>query len=72
MSGSASKDLMRQGSETLAGRIRYLELTPFLLSEVVARGAPEPHWLKGSFPSSWLAADEGASFDWRLHPGYVS
>jgi predicted AAA+ superfamily ATPase len=64
--GSASKDLIQQSSETLAGRIRYLELTPFLHNEVAARDALEAHWLRGGFPLSWLAADEETSFDWRL------
>jgi predicted AAA+ superfamily ATPase len=64
--GSASKELIRQSSETLAGRIRYLELTPFLLNEVVDDGDLETYWLKGGFPLSWLAPDEVASFEWRL------
>ena len=64
--GSASKELIRQSSETLAGRIRYLELTPFLLKEVADDEALEAYWLKGGFPLSWLAQDEGASFEWRL------
>lgn len=64
--GSASKDLIQQSSETLAGRIRYLELTPFLLGEIASRGALEPYWVKGGFPLSWLEADETASFEWRL------
>ena len=64
--GSASKELIRQSSETLAGRIRYLELTPFLLNEVVDDGALETYWLKGGFPLSWIAPDEVSSFEWRL------
>ena len=64
--GSASKQLIRQSSETLAGRIRYLELTPFLLNEVADGGSLERHWLRGGFPLSWVAEDEEASFEWRL------
>jgi len=64
--GSASKELIRQSLETLAGRIRYLELTPFLLNEVVDDGDLETYWLKGGFPLSWIAPDEVASFEWRL------
>ena len=64
--GSASKEMIRQSSETLAGRIRYLELTPFLLNEVVDDGDLETYWLKGGFPLSWIAPDEVASFEWRL------
>jgi predicted AAA+ superfamily ATPase len=64
--GSASKELIRQSSETLAGRIRYLELTPFLISETADDGDLESYWLKGGFPLSWLAPGEDASFEWRL------
>jgi predicted AAA+ superfamily ATPase len=68
--GSASPDLWRQGSETLAGRIRFLELTPFQLSEVVGESAQDGRilkklWLRGGYPDSFLAANEGASSQWR-------
>lgn len=67
--GSASRDLIRQSSETLAGRISYLELTPFLLNEVLdapdTRGIREL-WLRGGFPRSYLAAGEELSFEWRF------
>ena len=67
--GSASPDLIKQSSETLAGRISYFELTPFLLKEV-----SEDHhlkilrklWLRGGFPRSFLASNEKESFEWRL------
>ena len=62
--GSASVELLRQSSETLAGRISFLELTPFLLSEL----DPElwrDHWLKGGYPRSFLAQDYSNSFQWR-------
>jgi len=64
--GSASKDLIRQTSESLAGRIRYLELTPFLLSEIADEGDLETYWQRGGFPPSWIASHEDASFEWRL------
>lgn len=64
--GSASRDLIRQSSETLAGRIRYLELTPFLSGEVVKETELISYWLRGGFPLSWLASDDEASFEWRL------
>src|SRR5580698_10469781 len=51
--GSASRDLIRQSSETLAGRIGYLELMPFSLDEV--DHDPEILWLRGGFPPSYLA-----------------
>jgi hypothetical protein len=60
--------LLRQSSESLAGRIRYLELTPFLLSELEPGHGPpllKNLWLKGGFPRSWLAATEEESYEWR-------
>lgn len=63
--GSASRDLIRQSSESLAGRLRYLELTPFLLSEPHGL-TEEEFWLRGGFPRSTLAQSTAASFEWRL------
>ncbi len=65
--GSASRDLIRQSSETLAGRIRYIELTPFSIWEV---DQPEKLWLRGGFPHSFLAKNDAQSYEWRL--AYVS
>lgn len=61
--GSASRDLIRQSSESLAGRIAYLELSPFSLNEI---DHTEQHrlWLRGGYPRAFLANDEEASFDW--------
>lgn len=66
--GSASRDLIRQSSESLAGRISYLELTPFIFSEVVRYNDSPLHtlWLRGGCPRSYLADDDDASFQWRL------
>ena len=65
--GSAGRDLIRQSSESLAGRIAYLNLTPFLLSEL--EGAQKDNirrlWLRGGFPRSYLAQDLDVSFEWR-------
>ena len=63
--GSASLDLLRQTGETLAGRISYLELTPFTALEV-DNSALDNLWLRGGFPESLLAVDERVSFQWRL------
>lgn len=60
--GSASRDLIRQSSETLAGRIAYLELAPFLIPEVP--DAWQKLWLQGGFPRSFFA-NESAGFVWR-------
>ncbi len=68
--GSASRDLIRQSSETLAGRIAFQELTPFLISEVSAatkaRGScTQRLWLRGGFPPSFLSPSEESSLLWR-------
>ncbi len=61
--GSASPDLLRQSSETLAGRIGYLELAPF--SEVeVGSGQQECLWLRGGYPKSFLAPTDELSKVW--------
>ena len=63
--GSASRDLIRQSSESLAGRINYKKLTPFLWSEVRHDSNPEEYLIKGGFPRSVLAEDESVSLEWR-------
>jgi predicted AAA+ superfamily ATPase len=63
--GSASRDLIRQSSETLAGRIAYLELTPFSFEEIHNECPLVDHWNRGGFPESCLAADDESSADWR-------
>ncbi|MBW1718419.1 MAG: ATP-binding protein [Deltaproteobacteria bacterium] len=65
--GSAGPDLIRQSSESLAGRISYLDLTPFLISELEAaqKGDMRRLWLRGGFPRSYLAEDSDISFQWR-------
>lgn len=60
--GSASRDLIQQSSETLAGRIGYIELPPFALREVQESNKL---WLRGGFPKSYLAADDEGSYLWR-------
>jgi predicted AAA+ superfamily ATPase len=62
--GSASPELLRQGSETLAGRIIYHELGGFSLDEVGIEHHPRL-WLRGGFPRSYLAKSESASLEWR-------
>jgi len=67
--GSASPNLIKQSSETLAGRVSYFELTPFLFKEVFEDNhlnKLRKVWLRGGFPRSYLASDEKESFEWRL------
>ncbi len=63
--GSASIELLKQSSETLAGRIAYLELPPLHVLEVL-NNQHEQLWIRGGFPDSLLAADDQISFQWRL------
>ncbi len=62
--GSASPDLFRQSSETLAGRIVYHELRGFALEEVGAKESARL-WLRGRFPRSYLSLTVGESDEWR-------
>lgn len=62
--GSASRDLIRQGAETLAGRIGFVEVSPF--------GTPETSelerlWIRGGFPRSYLAETDADSGRWRAN-----
>jgi hypothetical protein len=61
--GSASPELLRQSSETLAGRISYLELSPFNWLELPNIGC-EKHWLLGGFPPALFAENETIAFQW--------
>jgi len=62
--GSASPDLLRQSSETLAGRIETVIMGGFGLAEVGHKKAPHL-WLRGGFPLSFLANNDADSFIWR-------
>ncbi|MFT4854755.1 MAG: putative AAA+ superfamily ATPase [Algoriphagus sp.] len=67
--GSASRDLLQQSSESLAGRIRYLELNPFSANELNLNDPLgfnlEKLWFRGGFPDSYLAESEIESQNWR-------
>ena len=62
--GSASLELMRQSSETLAGRLETIVMGGFSLAELGVASLAE-HWLRGGFPLSFLAASEADSLAWR-------
>jgi uncharacterized protein len=62
--GSASRDLIRQSAETLAGRISYMEIGGFS-SQLVGVSKTEKLWIRGAFPRSFLAASEAVSYQWR-------
>ncbi|HEY0111188.1 MAG TPA: ATP-binding protein [Fibrella sp.] len=61
--GSASYDLLKNTSESLAGRIEYLEMTPFLLRELPG-AAIEQHWFRGGYPQSYLAPSDSFQQRW--------
>ncbi|MEM9835438.1 MAG: ATP-binding protein, partial [Bacteroidota bacterium] len=63
--GSASLDLIRDASESLAGRIAIIELTGLLYPEVKEVSTVNTHWVRGGFPESLLANDNAASARWR-------
>lgn len=67
--GSASLDLLRQSSESLAGRIAYKELSGITANELAltSRSERDELWLRGGFPESLLARDDAASLRWRLN-----
>jgi len=64
--GSASRDLIRQSSESLAGRIAYLQLGGFRLSDIDP-DAIKTLWWRGGLPPSFLAASDEESLLWRNH-----
>jgi predicted AAA+ superfamily ATPase len=62
--GSAAIDLLAQSGETLAGRISFVELAPFDVTEVGGEHLDEL-WVRGGFPESFLATDDAVSLRWR-------
>ena len=67
--GSASGVLLQQSSESLAGRVAQVELTPFQACEILQADFPAPGlntlWVRGGFPLAWLAKNDAASLAWR-------
>lgn len=65
--GSASRDLIQNSSQSLAGRVGFLELTPFTVEELPPKNmqALKNHWIRGGFPDSLLADSEENSREWR-------
>ena len=62
--GSASPNLIKNSSESLAGRIFYHELTPFNLNEI-GHLKLNQLWMNGGYPESFLASSSGYSYEWR-------
>jgi predicted AAA+ superfamily ATPase len=63
--GSASRDLLKQSSESLAGRVSYKRLTPFLWNEIEGKCSMERYFFAGGFPRSLLARNSEVSYQWR-------
>ena len=65
--GSASPALLQQSSESLAGRIRFVEISGFTLDELPPAGADPMRrlWVRGGFPRAYLARSEAESRLWR-------
>jgi uncharacterized protein len=64
--GSVSPDLMRGSSESLAGRIHFIDMSCLLFSEIAGTEEEGYHWLRGGYPRSLLSMSELDSFEWRL------
>jgi len=64
--GSASPYIVRQNTETLAGRIAYQTLDPFSYTEIRHQVSMQAHWFRGGFPSALLASSERTSRKWLL------
>lgn len=64
--GSASPEILAKSSETLAGRVTYLELHPFNLREIIGEYSQNRLWLRGGFPEMFLAEQDAVSFEKRL------
>lgn len=62
--GSASPEIIRDSSESLAGRIAYLELSPFNLIELDKEPMVFKHWLWGGFPDAFLSPNKSLNFKW--------
>ena len=64
--GSAALELMRQSSESLAGRVAYMEISPVDILDAEPAGIDaQTLWVRGGFPESLLAASDTTSLDWR-------
>lgn len=62
--GSATPELLKQSSETLAGRIAYKELSPFNYSEISDNSDINSHWFRGGFPQAFLSQNEEYYKNW--------
>ena len=64
--GSAGRDLIQQSSQSLAGRIAFLDVTPFNIQETTEKSFHK-HWLRGGYPLSFLSQNDNLSLEWRYN-----
>ncbi len=71
--GSASPGLISGASESLGGRIDYLEIPPFIYPELKGASNTDKHWIRGGFPLSFTAKNNALSMQWRnaFITGYI-
>lgn len=62
--GSASPEILRRSSESLAGRIMYFELSPLLYVEINSLNSLTNHWMYGGYPEPFLFTDKTKAWDW--------
>ena len=64
ITGSASPELLRQSTESLAGRIAYVEIQPFSVDELPKNITIEQHWFRGGFPMALFAPNDSIASEW--------
>lgn len=64
ITGSASPKLLKQSTESLAGRIAFVELQPFSIDELPEGISVQRHWFRGGFPKALFAINDDISYSW--------
>jgi predicted AAA+ superfamily ATPase len=64
LTGSANPVMIKGVAESLAGRVAYMELTPFMLNEVISKYTMQRHWFRGGYPNAFLAKTDEAFHRW--------
>ncbi len=64
LTGSANPAMIKAAAESLAGRVAYMELTPFMLNEVMPKYSMQRHWFRGGYPNAFLAKTDDAFHRW--------
>ena len=64
LTGSSNPAMIKGVAESLAGRVAYMELTPFMLNEVMPKYTLQRHWFRGGYPNAFLAKTDDAFHRW--------